>query len=74
MLLKSLLEANNITTYVPDELTSQAAPHFSGSGIRVQVDDAQADSAKRVLEDVENSTAAIEAEEATHDDADEKLE
>ena len=50
MLLKSLLEANDITTYVPEELTSQAAPNFSGSGIRVQVDDEHAETAKRILD------------------------
>ena len=38
MLVKSLLEANDIIAYVPDELTAQSAPHFSGSGIHVQVD------------------------------------
>jgi hypothetical protein len=57
MLLKSLLEANDITAYVPDELTAQSAPHFSGSGIRIQVDDQNADTAKRLLEDAESSTA-----------------
>ena len=57
MLLKSLLEANDITAYVPDELTAQSAPHFSGSGIRIQVDDQHADEAKRLLEDVEKSSA-----------------
>ena len=55
MLLKSLLEANDITAYVPEELTAQSAPHFSGSGIRVQVDDQHADTAKRLLEDAENN-------------------
>ena len=57
MLLKSLLEANDITAYVPDELTSQSAPHFSGSGIRVQVDDQHADMAKRLLAEAENNSA-----------------
>ena len=32
MLLKSLLEANNIPAYVPQELTTQAALDFAGSG------------------------------------------
>jgi hypothetical protein len=53
MLLKSLLEANDITAYVPEELTAQSAPHFSGSGIRVQVDDEHGDAAKRILEEAE---------------------
>jgi hypothetical protein len=53
MLLKSLLEANEITAYVPDELTAQSAPHFSGSGIRIQVDDQNADTARRILDEAE---------------------
>ena len=56
MLLKSILEANDITAYVPDELTAQSAPHFSGSGIRVQVDDEQADAAKRLLEEAQGKS------------------
>jgi hypothetical protein len=54
MLLKSMLEANNITAYVPDD--AQTAPNFSGSGIRVQVDDEHADTAKRILEEAETSS------------------
>ena len=57
MLLKSLLEANDITAYVPDELTAQAAPHFSGSGIRLQVDDEHAAAAKKILDDAESSSS-----------------
>jgi hypothetical protein len=53
MLLKSLLEANDITAYVPDELTAQSAPHFSGSGIRVQVEEQHAEVAKRILDEAE---------------------
>jgi hypothetical protein len=56
MLLKSMLEANDIRAYVPDELTAQSAPHFSGSGIRVQVDDQHADTAKRILADAESAS------------------
>lgn len=67
MLLKSLLEANEITAYVPDELTAQSAPHFSGSGIRVQVEDQQADMAKRILEEAEAS-AVDDDDEAPEDD------
>jgi hypothetical protein len=62
MLLKSLLEANQITTYVPDELTAQSAPHFSGSGIRVQVDDQHAETARKILDEAE-STLATDADE-----------
>ena len=56
MLLKSLLEANDIRAYVPEELTAQSAPHFSGSGIRVQVDDQHAETAKQLLEEAEASS------------------
>ena len=63
MLLKSLLEANDITAYVPEELTAQSAPHFSGSGIRVQVDDQHAETAKRLLEEAENATDADDEDE-----------
>ena len=56
MLLKSLLEANDITAYAPDELTAQSAPHFSGSGIRIQVDEQHADAAKRILDEAETKS------------------
>jgi hypothetical protein len=51
MLKKSLLEGSGIHAWVPDELTSQLAPHFlfAGSGVRVQVEDEDADQARRVL-------------------------
>ena len=62
MLLKSLLEANDITAYVPDELTAQSAPHFSGSGIRIQVDDQNAEAAKRLLAEAESNSADTEDE------------
>lgn len=71
MLLKSLLEANDITAYVPDELTAQSAPHFSGSGIRVQVDDEHAVSAKRILDEAESTFSAemdAETDESDEDD------
>ena len=60
MLLKSLLEANDIRAYDPEELTAQSAPHFSGSGIRVQVDDQHAETAKRLLEEAEAPSALDE--------------
>ena len=60
MLLKSLLEANDITAYVPEELTAQSAPHFSGSGIRIQVDDEHAETAKRILAQAENTSPSGE--------------
>lgn len=68
MLLKSLLEANEITAYVPDELTAQSAPHFSGSGIRIQVDDAHAEAAKRILDEAERSSASESDDESDEDD------
>lgn len=58
MLLKSMLQANDIEAYVPDELTAQSAPHFSGSGIRVQVDDQHAEVAKRILDEAESKPDA----------------
>jgi hypothetical protein len=58
MLLKSMLEANDIPAYAPDELTAQAAPHFSGSGIRIQVDDEHVEAARRILEEAESTAAA----------------
>ena len=56
MLLKSLLEASDIQAYVPDELTSQTAVHFSGSGIRIQVEEKHAEAAKRILEEAETTS------------------
>jgi hypothetical protein len=55
MLIKSLLEANELEVYVPDELTSQTAVHYSGSGIHVQVDDEDADAARRILAEAETA-------------------
>lgn len=70
MLLKSLLEGNGVTAYVPEELTSQSALDFAGSGIRVRVDDENAEAAKRILADMENTDAGDTDEDAA-DDADE---
>lgn len=55
MLLKSLLEANDIPAFVPDELTAQTAPNFSGSGLHLQVADEDAEDAKRILAEAENA-------------------
>lgn len=55
MLLKSLLEANDIPAFVPDELTAQTAPNYSGSGLHLQVADEHADNARRILQDAENA-------------------
>ncbi len=65
MLLKSLLEANGVPAYVPEELTAQSAVDFAGSGIRVRVDDENIETAKRLL---------AEAEAASDDDEDRDVE
>ncbi len=71
MLLKSVLEANNIAAYVPGELTAQASPDFSGAGIRVEVEDEHAEEAKRLLAEAEKAFASENQEEtAEGDDAD----
>jgi hypothetical protein len=53
MLLKSLLESSGIPAYTPDELTTQAAVHYAASGIRVQVDDENAEQARALLAEAE---------------------
>ncbi len=71
MLLKSVLEANNISAYVPGELTAQASPDFSGAGIRVEVEDEHAEEAKRLLAEAEKAFASENQDEpAEGDDAD----
>jgi hypothetical protein len=55
MLLKSLLEANDVAAFVPDELTAQSAPHFTGSGIHIQVADEDLEMAKRILAEAETN-------------------
>jgi len=52
LLVKSLLEGCGIKAYVPDELTAQTAPPYlfaSSSQIRVQVADADAETARAIL-------------------------
>ena len=50
MLKKSLLEGSGIRSWVPDELTSEVQPYlFAGAGVRLQVEDEDADEARRVL-------------------------
>jgi hypothetical protein len=49
-LLKSLLDASGIKAYLPEELTANAAPQLLFSqGIRLQVEDEDADVARRVI-------------------------
>lgn len=62
MLLKSLLEGNGVPAYVPEELTSQSAVDFAGSGIRVRVDDENADTAKRLLAEAESAPQEMDAD------------
>lgn len=49
MLLKSLLEANGIQVFAPDQLDTLTGAHFAGSGLRIQVNDEDAESARKVL-------------------------
>jgi len=69
MLLKTLLEGNGITVYVPDELTSQSAVNFAGEGIRVFVDPENFETARRILAEVE-ATASSADEPNTDEDSD----
>lgn len=49
-LLKSLLDDSGIAAHLPEELTANSAPQLLfASGIRVQVEDEDADEARRVL-------------------------
>lgn len=69
MLLKSLLEANDIPAFVPDELTPQTALNYSASGLHLQVAEEHAETARRLLDeaattfDDEDSDAAEDDEE-----------
>lgn len=51
LLIKSILEGSGIPAFVPDELTAQNAPPYiwATGGIRVQVEDEQAEGARKVL-------------------------
>jgi len=70
MLLKSVLEANNIAAYVPGELTAQASPDFSGAGIRVEVEDEHAEEARRLLAEAEQAFGNEGEKTADDDDED----
>lgn len=69
MLLKSVLEANDIPAYVPDELTAQSAPNYTASGLHLQVAEEHADTARRLLEDAQASVANEDDEDEDADDA-----
>ena len=50
LFFKSLLESNGITAYLPDEFTSQnLMPMMLSSGVKVQVEDEDAEAARAVL-------------------------
>lgn len=49
-LLKSVLDDAGLPAFLPDELTATTAPqNFFVSGVRLQVEDEDADEARRVL-------------------------
>ncbi len=51
-LLKALLDDAGIPAFLPDELTANSAPQLVfGAGIRVQVEEKDADEARGVLAD-----------------------
>ena len=68
MLLKSLLEANDIPAFVPDELTPQTALDFSGSGLHLQVADEHVATARRLLDEVATSVEGEEADEGADEE------
>ena len=50
LFFKSLLASNGITAYLPDEFTSQnLLPMMLSSGVKVQVEDEDAEAARAVL-------------------------
>jgi hypothetical protein len=68
MLLKSLLEANGIPAFVPDELSAQTAPNFTGSGLHLQVADEHAETARKLLEEAEQAFPEEEGDNEDEDD------
>lgn len=54
MVLKSLLVANGVETFLPEELTPEAGLHFAGSGLRIQVNDEDAPLARQILNDAQH--------------------
>ena len=66
-LLKSLLDDSGIKAHLPEELTANAAPQFLfASGIRLQVEDEDADEARRVIAAAETSPEGDEEEIPPH--------
>ena len=54
LLIKSMLEGNGITAFVPDEMMAQNAPHvlYAGTGVRVQVAEEDAESALALINSI----------------------
>ena len=72
MLLKSLLEANGIPAFVPDELSAQTAPNFAGSGLHLQVADEHAETAQKVLQEAAQTFVDEGAETGDADESGDK--
>jgi len=56
LLLKSMLAGNGIEAFVPDEFTAQNAPPylFAGRGVRVQVEEEDAKTAREIIASLES--------------------
>lgn len=67
LLLRSLLEASGIEVFQPEGMTMLSGMNYAGSGLRLQVNDEDAEEAHRIIKQAETSdesSAAEEAEEA----------
>jgi Putative prokaryotic signal transducing protein len=58
-IIRSVLEAHGIKAFIPDELTANNAPTylFASGGIRVQVDDDDAGTARALIADLQRAAA-----------------
>lgn len=59
LMLKSVLAGSGITAFVPDELTAQTAPPYlfaSGTGVRVQVAEEDAETALALIAETGTET------------------
>ena len=55
---KTVLEAAGIPSFIPDEMSAGIAPHLfytSGSGVRLQVADENADEAQEIIRDIQGN-------------------
>ncbi len=52
--LKTRLEAEGISAFIPDEMSAGVAPHhfLTTSGVRLQVDEKDAEAARELISDV----------------------